>query len=682
MNNPLLEEFDLPPFSRLKAEHFLPAIEQVLSDNRARIEDIVNQGGPWDWDKLAAPMAELDDRLARIFSPISHLNNVRNDESVRTAYNDCLAEITRYEAELGQHRALYEAWQGLKTGSAWEALDQAQRKTVDDRLRDFRLAGVGLDEPARSRFREIQSALARLQTQFEENLLDATQAWTCHVEDRQRLDGIPEVDLARAAQRAQQKDLDGWLFSLDFPDYFAIIQKANDRALRQEFHFAFTTRASDQGPMAGRFDNSPIMKEILTLRQEAAELIDYPDFVEVSLASKMAESGEQALSFLEDLKRRCQPAAQADFQALAGFARDELGIDELAPWDITWASEKRREAEHAISDEQIRPYFPLERVLDGCFSIAGDLYGFGVHAESNFERWHDDVRLYELRDRSSGERIGRLYLDLYARQGKRGGAWMDECVNRFRQGEQLQTPVAYLTCNFGAPVADAPSLLNHDDVITLFHELGHCLQHLLTQVDIPDVAGIHGVEWDAVELPSQFQEHFAWPRDGIDRIAAHHSSGEPMPEAVHQAMLSARNFQSAMKLLRQIEFATFDLTLHREWAVSGPLDIHGLLSEVRQEVSVVPIADYDRFAHSFAHVFGGGYAAGYYSYLWAEVLSSDAFSAFEENGLFDAKTGHRFRDTVLGLGGSETAAEVFQRFRGRPANMDAFIRHHGIGAPA
>ncbi|MCP1728246.1 oligopeptidase A [Natronospira proteinivora] len=682
MSNPLLQDFDLPPFGQLEASHFVPAVETVLADNRQAIEALANQSGPFDWDSLAEPLAEVDDRLARVFSPISHLNNVRNDDAVRTAFEQCLALISRYEAEMGQHRGLYEAWCQLRGGPNWAGLNTAQRKTVEDKLRDFKLAGVGLDEPARSRFRTLQEKLSEHQNRFEQNVLDATEAWQCHVSDPARIQGIPEPDLARAAGRAETGGLDGWLFTLAFPDYLAIMQHADDRSLREEIHRAHATRASDQGPDAGRFDNGPIMNEILAMRQESADLLGYPDFAELSLATKMADSGDAVAAFLADLQARSCPAAEKEFEALQDYARESLGIASLAPWDITWASEKRRLACHAISDEQLRPYFPLERVLSGMFDIAGELYGFSVQSLSDFDSWHEDVRLYELIDDDSGEGIGRLYLDLHARDGKRGGAWMDECISRRRQGKDLQTPVAYLTCNFGAPAADQPSLLNHDDVITLFHELGHCLQHLLTQVDVSNVAGIHGVEWDAVELPSQFQEHFAWPRAGMDRIAAHYESDEPMPEALHQAMLSARNFQSAMKLLRQLEFATFDLRLHREYDGQGSGFIQDLLGEVRQSISVVPVADYDRFAHSFAHIFGGGYAAGYYSYLWAEVLSSDAFSAFEEQGLFDRETGRRFRDTVLGLGGSQPAAVVFRQFRGREPELSAFLRHHGISEAA
>jgi len=682
MSNPLLADFDLPPFAALSAEHFLPAVEQVLADNRAGIQALLDQGGPWTWKNLAEPLEAFDDRLAKVFSPISHLNNVRNEEAVRNAFNDCLEQITRYEAELGQNRALYEAWQALKRDDVWSGLDQAQRKTVDDNLRDFRLSGVALEEPARSRFREIQESLSRLQNRFEENVLDATQAWTLHITDEDRLRGIPEPDLDRAAGRAADEGLSGCLFSLEFPDFLAIIQHAEDRELRAEMHRANATRASDTGPNGGEFDNGPIMSEILALRQEAASLLDLPDFAELSLATKMADSGAQVMAFLEDLLSRCRPAAQEEIAALSAFAQSELGLDKLEPWDVTWASEKRREALHAISDEMIRPYFPLEKVLNGMFEIAGQLYGIHVQQIETVDAWDEAVRLYELLDSDKDERIGRLYVDLYARPGKRGGAWMDECINRRVSDSGLQTPVAYLTCNFGAPAVGQPSLLNHDDVITLFHEFGHCLQHLLTNVDVSEVAGIRGVEWDAVELPSQFQEHFAWPREGIDRVAEHYDTGEAVPEPLHQAMLAARNFQAAMRLVRQIEFALFDLRLHREYRLDEPLNVQKLLSEVREHVSVVPVADYDRFANSFAHIFGGGYAAGYYSYLWAEVLSSDAFSVFEEQGLFDNETGRRFRDTVLGLGGSQPAAEVFRLFRGRNPEIGAFLRHYGIGDAA
>ncbi|WP_406672180.1 M3 family metallopeptidase [Natronospira sp.] len=680
MKNPLLEPFDLPPFARLDAAHFEPALDQVLADYRRTVDEVSRQPREYDWDSLARPLESMEDRLSRVFSPIAHLNNVANDEAVRKAFGRCLEKISAWEAEKGQNRGLYEAWRSLRRPELWESLDTAQRKTVDDQLRDFHLSGVDLEEPARSRFRAIQERLSRLQNRFEENLLDATQAWSLHVPPHEegRLTGIPAADRARAAARGEEMGKAGWLFSLEFPDYLAVIQHADDRELRREMHHANATRASDRGPQAGRFDNGPVMEEIMALRQEAASLLGYRNFAEVSLASKMADSPQQVADFLADLTARVKPAAMAEFKALSDFARETLGIETLAPWDLLWASEKRREAKHGLSDERIKPYLPLEQVLEGMFRIAGELYGLNVETVSEFERWHEDVRLYALRDCASGEAIGRLYVDLYARPGKRGGAWMDECVSRRRTETGLQTPVAYLTCNFGKPAAGQPSLLKHDDVITLFHEFGHCLQHLLTEVDVSEVAGIHGVEWDAVELPSQFQEHYAWPGTGLDRVAAHFESGEAMPASLQQAMLEARNFQTGMKLLRQCEFASFDLRLHREYPEESELSIVETLNDVREQISVVPVADYDRFAHSFAHIFGGGYAAGYYSYLWAEVLSSDAFSAFEEAGLFDRDTGERFRRTILGLGGSLPASEVFRRFRGRDPDMAAFLRHHGI----
>lgn len=676
MSNPLLENFDLPPFSRLRAEHFEPAIDQVLAENRQAIADIKAGGGPWTWERLGVPLEALEDRLSRVFAPIGHLNNVANDEAVREAFNRCLEKLTRYATELGQDQELYRAWQSLAESEEYSRLDPARRKTVDDTLRDFRLSGVALPEAQRKRFAEIQEELARLQTRFEENLLDATHAWHRNVTSDEEVRGIPEADRERAAARARERGESGWTFSLEFPDYFAVMQNGDHRPLRREMHEAFLTRASDQGPMAGDYDNSPIMDRILALRSEAAELLAYPHYAELSLATKMARDSDQVMDFLQDLLERVRPAAREEFDALEQYARDELGLDRLQPWDVAWASEKRREARFAISDERLRPWFEPERVLAGMFRICERLFGIRIEANEPGETWHPDVRFYALRD-PDGSLVGRLYLDLFARPGKRGGAWMDECRGRRVTPEGVQTPVAFLTCNFGAPAGDQPSLLSHEDVLTLFHEFGHCLQHLLTRVDVAEVSGIRGVEWDAVELPSQFQENFAWTREGLDEIGAHYRTGEPLPEELFANMQAARNFQAAMKLLRQIEFSLFDMRLHREYQ-GGHTRITTLLDEVRQSVSVVPVAEYDRFAHGFGHVFGGGYAAGYYSYLWAEVLSSDAFAAFEDSGVFDPETGKRFRDTVLALGGSRPAAEVYRSFRGRDAALEPFLRHYGI----
>ena len=678
--NPLLEDFDLPPFSRLEAAHFEPAIEQVLAEIRKGIAEIKAGGEPWTWERLGAPLEDLEDRLSRVFAPIGHLNNVANDEAVRAAFNACLERITRHESELGQDRELHDAWQSLRESGEYRNLDTARRKTVDDTLRDFRLSGVALEGADRKRFRDIQEQLSKLQSRFEENVLDATHAWTLNVSDEQRVKGIPQADLDRAAARAEERGESGWTFSLDFPDYFAVLQNGDDRELRREMHQAFMTRASDQGPKAGEYDNGPVMAEIMALRQEAAGLLELDNYAELSLATKMADSPKQVLDFLHDLRSRTRPAAEKEFAELSRFASQELALDSLEPWDVAWASEKLREARFAITDEMLRPWFPLETVLDGMFRICERLYGIRIKDSETVDSWHPDVRFHAITD-EAGEPVGQLYLDLFARPGKRGGAWMDECRSRRRIGDSVQTPVAFLTCNFGAPTGDRPALLSHEEVLTLFHEFGHCLQHLLTRVDVADVAGIHGVEWDAVELPSQFQENFAWSREGLDMISGHHESGEKLPEELFQRMHAARNFQSAMKLVRQIEFSLFDMRLHCEYE-TGRTDIQALLDEVRDETAVVPIAEYDRFAHGFGHVFGGGYAAGYYSYLWAEVLSSDAFGAFEEAGIFDRETGQRFRETVLALGGSRPAAEVFREFRGRDAELDAFLRHHGIGVAA
>ncbi|MDI5891037.1 oligopeptidase A [Halomonas rhizosphaerae] len=678
--NPLLEPHELPPFDAIRPEHVVPAIEALLAENRTAIEALVagaDATAP-SWDSLAAPLEALNDRLARAWSPVSHLNGTMNNPELREAYQACLGKLSDYSTWLGQHEGLFRAWQALRDGPAWQTLDEGQGRTVENALRDFRLAGVDLPAGKKRRYGEIKSRLSELSNTFSNQLLDATQAWHLDLADEARLAGLPESALASLRANAEAKGLAGYRITLDFPSFFPVMTYAEDRELRREVYTAFVTRASDQGPNAGEYDNAPVMEEILALRHELAELLGFSDYADYSLSTKMAESPDQVVTFLEDLAARAVPQAREEYAELAAYARDELGMEALAPWDVGFASEKLREARHAISDEQLRPYFPAPRVVDGLFRVVERLYGVTFAEDETAPRYHPDVRYFRILEQ--GAPIAGFYLDLYAREGKRGGAWMDECRVRRLEGDAVQLPVAYLTCNFTRPVGDTPALLTHDEVTTLFHEFGHGLHHMLTRQTVADISGINGVAWDAVELPSQFMENFCWEREGLDLIAGHVETGAPLPETLFERLLSAKNFQSAMGMVRQLEFSLFDFRLHRELAAPSATDIQALLDAVRDVVAVVPRADFNRFQNGFGHIFAGGYAAGYYSYKWAEVLSADAWSAFEEAGIFDPETGRRFRTEILERGGSRDAAELFRAFRGREPSVEPLLRHSGIRA--
>ncbi|WP_254275977.1 oligopeptidase A [Halomonas sp. 3H] len=678
--NPLLDPHELPPFAEIRPEHVVPAMEELLERNRRAIEALVEQAhqAPPSWASLAAPLESLNDELSRAWSPVSHLNGTMNSPELREAYQACLGKLSEYSTWLGQHEGLFQAWQALREGPAWAELDDAQRRAVDNTLRDFRLAGVDLPPEQKRRYGEIKARLSELGNTFSNQLLDATQAWHLDLADEARLAGLPESALAALRANAEAKGQPGYRITLDFPSFYPVVSYAEDRELRREVYTAFVTRASDQGPHAGEHDNAPVMVETLALRHELAELLGFATYADYSLTTKMAESPRQALDFLEDLARRAVPQAREEFAELEAFARDELGMSELAPWDVGYASEKMREARHAISQEQLRPYFPAPRVVEGLFRVVERLFGVTFEEDREAPRYHPDVRFFRIMEH--GAPIAGFYLDLYAREGKRGGAWMDECRVRRLEGEALQLPVAYLTCNFTRPVGDRPALLTHDEVTTLFHEFGHGLHHMLTRQTIADISGINGVAWDAVELPSQFMENFCWERDGLDLIAGHVDSGEPLPGELLDRLQAARNFQSAMGMVRQLEFSIFDLRLHHELKAPSAAEIQALLDEVRDTVSVVPRADFNRFQNGFGHIFAGGYAAGYYSYKWAEVLSADAWSAFEEAGIFDPETGRRFRTEILEAGGARDAAELFRAFRGREPSVEPLLRHSGIRA--
>ena len=678
--NPLLETHELPPFAEMRAEHVVPAVEALLSENRETIDRLAKQAAetPPTWETFADPLEAVSDRLSKAWSPVSHLNSTMNTPELREAYQTCLEKLSAFGTWVGQHEGLFHGWQAIKESEAWATLDAAQQRTVNNALRDFRLAGVDLPADKKTRYGEIQSRLSTLSNQYSNNVLDATQAWHKDINSEEELAGVPQSALETLKAMAEAKGVSGYRITLDFPSFFPVVSYADSRALREEVYTAFVTRASNQGPNAGKFDNAPIMEEILALRQELAKLLGFKTYADFSLTTKMADSPEQVLDFLGDLARRAVPQAKEEFAELSAYARDELGLEELKPWDIAYASEKLREARHAISQEQLRPYFPAPRVIDGLFQVVERLYGVSVEEDSKAPSYHSDVRYFRITE--NGQPIAGFYLDLYAREGKRGGAWMADCRVRRQTKNGIQLPVAFLTCNFTAPVGGKPALLTHEEVTTLFHEFGHGLHHMLTKQRIADISGINGVAWDAVELPSQFMENYCWEREGLNLLAKHVETGEALPSELLERLQAAKNFQSAMGMVRQIEFSLFDLRLHHELSAPSASDVQALLDEVRSQVSVVPGVPFNRFQNSFAHIFAGGYAAGYYSYKWAEVLSADAWSAFEEAGIFDAETGQRFRREILEQGGARDAAELFVAFRGREPSVEPLLRHSGIRA--
>ncbi len=679
MTNPLLDSADLPPYAAIRPEHVEPAIDRLLADNRADIERLLATDTAYTWDSLIRPLEGLEDRLNKAWSPVNHLHSVLDSEALRAAYNACLPKLSAYSTELGQHEGLYRAYRQIADGAEYARLDPAQRKVIDDALRDFRLSGIALPPEQRARYKDIQQELAQLSAKFSENVLDATQAWTRHLTDEARLAGLPDSARALARQTAQQRGLDGWLLTLELPSYLPVLNYADDRELRREMYDAYCTRASDRGPNAGQWDNGPPMERILALRHELARLLGFRDYTEYSLATKMADSPDQVLAFLADLAGRARPQAQKELDELRDFARDQFGIGQLETWDIGYYSEKLRQHRYQLSQEELRPYFPITRVLPGLFAVAEKLFGVSIRPLDGVEVWHPDVRAHEIVD-AAGHRRGRFYLDLYARPHKRGGAWMDGCLARRLTDDGPRLPAAYMVCNFTPPVGDDPALLTHNDVITMFHEFGHGLHHLLTTVNYLPVAGIHGVEWDAVELPSQFLENWCWSREALALLAGHYRTGEPLPEELYRRMLAAKHFQAGIFMVRQLEFGLFDFRLHREFDPARGGRVLEVLDDVRRQVAVIVPPDYNRFANAFTHIFSGGYAAGYYSYKWAEVLSADAFSAFEENGIFDAATGERFRRSVLEVGGSRPALASFVEFRGREPEIEPLLRLSGIAA--
>ncbi len=680
MSNPLLEPLRLPAFDRIRPEHLAPALDRVLAENERVIEAAAS--APPAWDLLVEPLEAAGDRLARVWSPIAHLHSVRDSAELRSAYEAALPRLSEYHSRFGQHQGLFEAYRRLADSPAFAGFEPARRAAVEHALRDFRLSGIELPEAERERFRAINLRLSELSNRFSQHVLDATDAFELPIAEG-RLAGLPEVDRQKAVRNGEERGKGQPVITLDGPTYQAVMMHAEDRELRREVYGAWTTRASDQGPNAGRFDNAPLMEEILALRKEQAELLGYGNWAERQLADRMAGSVADVLAFLRDLAARARPQAQREYAELEAFAREELALERLEPWDVGFASERLRQARYAISQEALRPYFPVDRVVSGLFDIVGRLFGIRVTEVSGWATWNPNVRTFEIRsDGSDGTLIGRFYLDLYARRHKQGGAWMDSFVGRRRTPGGSQVPVAYLTCNFGGPGPERPALLTHDEVTTLFHEFGHGLHHMLTGVEVASVAGINGVPWDAVELPSQFLENWCWHPESLALISGHYETGEALPQAMLERLLAARNFQSAMAMVRQIEFGLFDFRLHHEYQPGDASQVRRIIEEVRDEVAVVRPPASNRFENSFGHIFSGGYAAGYYSYLWAEVLSADAFSRFEEEGIFAAEAGADFLHEVLQRGGSEPPATLFRRFRGRDPDVAALLRHSGINGEA
>jgi oligopeptidase A len=669
--NPLLDFSALPRFDEVKPEHVAPGIDQLLTEARAAVEQA--QRAPATWESFVAPLEDANERLSRAWGQVAHLHAVMDNPPLREAYNASLPKISQYWTELGQNQALFQKYKQLHASPAFASLPPARRKIVENALRDFRLGGADLPLEKKQRYAEVQEELARLSAKFSENVLDATNAFSIVVDER-RTAGIPP-DVLQAAREAAQKDgKPGFKLTLHAPSYMPVMQYADDRALRETLYRESATRASEFGKPD--WDNTALIARIVELRGELARLLGYRNFAEVSLEPKMAETPQQVLAFLDELARHARPFAEKDAAELRAFAQQKLGIADLQAWDVAYASEKLRNERYAFSDLEVKQYFPEDAVLAGLFRVAESLYQVRI-APAQAPVWHEEVRFFEIRD-AAGLRVGQFYMDLYARDTKRGGAWMDDAITRRRKGAQVQTPVAHLNCNFSRPVGGRPALFTHDEVLTLFHEFGHGLHHLLTRVDDLGVSGINGVEWDAVELPSQFMENFAWEWDVLRHMTRHPDTNAPLPRPLYDKMLAAKNFHSGLAMLRQIEFAVFDMRLHSDFDAAAGRSALELLEEVRSRVAVLRPPAYNRFPNNFSHIFAGGYAAGYYSYKWAEVLSADAYGYFEENGILDPKIGGRFRDEILAVGGSRPAAESFRAFRGREPRVEALLRHSGM----
>lgn len=674
MTNPLLKTTPLPLFSQIKPEHVLPAIQEALKNCRHTIETVLTKNSQYTWDNLIQPIDEMDEKFSRAWSPVSHLNSVKNSPELREAYEACLPLLSEYSTWVGQHKPLYQAYKQIKESEEYTKLTKAQKKVIDNALRDFELSGIGLPEDEQKRYGEIVAKLSELSSKYSNNVLDATMGWTKLITNLDDLTGMPESALAAAKEQAKAKGQEGWLLTLDIPSYLPIMTYCDNRDLRFELYQAYNTRASDQGPNAGNWDNTEIIKQILSLRDELAHLLGFETYADKSLATKMAESTQQVIEFLTDLASKAKPQGEKELADLKRYAYEFFGASDIKPWDIAYYSEKQKQYLYTINDEELRPYFPEQTVINGLFEVVHRVFGITAKQRQGVEVWDPEVKFYDLYN-TDGELKGSFYLDLYAREHKRGGAWMDDCIGRMRFADgHVQKPVAYLTCNFNRPIGDKPALFTHNEVTTLFHEFGHGLHHMLTEIDVSSVAGINGVPWDAVELPSQFLENWCWEPEALAFISGHYETGEPLPTEMLEKMLDAKNYQAALFILRQLEFGLFDFKLHSQ---KDP-DILETLKQVRELVAVVPTVEWGRFPHAFSHIFAGGYAAGYYSYLWAEVLSADAFSRFEEEGIFNTKTGNAFLDNILSQGGSDEPMTLFKNFRGREPQLEALLRHYGI----
>jgi oligopeptidase A len=683
--NPLLDFSGLPRFAEFKPEYVTPAIDQLLAEARAAVQRAEAADTAAEWAAFVAPLDDANEKLGRAWGQVSHLHSVMDSPDLREAYNANLQKITVYYAELGQNEALFAKFKALKAGAGYATLSAPRKKIVENELRDFRLGGAELPADRKARFMQVQEALAQRSAKFEENLLDATNDFALYLDDAAQLAGVPDDVLAMMKAAAETDGKTGFKLTLHMPSYLPVMQYADNRALREQIYRAYVTRASEFGKP--EFDNTPLIADILRLRREAAELLGFDSYAQVSLAAKMADTPSDVLKFLDELAARARPYAEKDYAELKAFARDELGLDDLQAWDTTYASEKLSVARYSFSDQEVKQYFPEPRVLAGLFKLVETLYGLHIR-EDSAPVWHPDVKFYTLTDHT-GQRVGQFYLDLYARASKRGGAWMDDVITRRKTADGIQTPVAYLNCNFSGPVGDTPgggkkpALFTHDEVITLFHETGHGLHHLLTQIEELGVSGINGVEWDAVELPSQFMENFCWEWDVLKHMTSHVETGEPLPRALFDKMLAAKNFQSGLQTLRQIEFASFDMHLHDDFDPNGSRSAQDLIDDIRRQVAVIIPPAYNRFPNNFSHIFAGGYAAGYYSYKWAEVLSADAYALFEDEaegygGVLNPEVGHRFWSEILAQGGARPALESFKAFRGREPTIDALLRHNGM----
>lgn len=668
----------LPTFSQIDPSTIEPTVLAILADNKKKLDTLLTQKKGFTWQNLMQPLEDMNDNLHQYWSPVAHLHSVMESDDLRKAYHATLQHITAYHTEISQNEDLYNAISSIANSAEFANLNPAQQKILQNDIRDFKLAGIHLSKEKKARIAELQVQLCQLTTTFSENILDATQGFTIHLKNKEKLEGLPATALQLATDNAKLRHLDGYVLTLDYPSYSTAMKFLKDRDLRKTLYEAYTTRASDRGPNACKWDNTPVMNDILKARHELAQLVDFKNFAEYSLATKMAKKPDEVLNFLQDLLQRSKPIAKSEYAELLELAKKQDGITTLFAWDAAYYSEKLRESLFNFSQEDLRVYFPIDTVMQGMFTIVNKLYGITVQREEGIDLWHNDAHFYKLYDEDNQLRAG-FYIDLYARSHKRDGAWMDECrVRRRMHDKKIQYPVAYLTCNFMPPAEHQQALLTHDDVITLFHEFGHCLHHMLSTVDYAPVSGINGVAWDAVEFPSQFMENYCWEKESLALIAKHYQTHQPLPDDLFKKMMAAKHFQTGLQMVRQLEFSIFDFRLHLEYAPTQSDFIQTLLNEVRKQTAVIPVPELNRFQHSFSHIFAGGYAAGYYSYKWAEVLSSDAYAEFENHGIFNKKTGQSFMKNILEMGGVRDAMDSFIAFRGRKPTIDALLRHSGM----